>query len=111
MLEAMGHDYVRTAFAKGLTGRRVILVHVLRNAAIPIVAAGGTIFAFLLTGSVLVEMVFARPGLGRLMIQAINNRDFPMVQGLILVFGLIISLTNLASDLFIGVLDPRVSFD
>lgn len=111
MLEAMGHDYVRTAYAKGLTPRRVVLKHVLRNATIPIVAAASTMFALLLTGSVVVEMVFARPGLGRLMVQAINNRDFPMVQALILVFGLAITMSNLVSDLLISVLDPRVNLD
>jgi peptide/nickel transport system permease protein len=110
VLETLGEDYVRTARAKGLPGRVVIIKHVLRNASIPILAATGTMFALLLTGSVVVEIVFARRGLGWLMVGAINNRDFPMVQGLILIFGTIIVLVNATTDLLCGFLDPRASY-
>jgi peptide/nickel transport system permease protein len=111
MLDALGEDFVRTAYAKGLRERVVLFTHALRNAAIPLIAAGGTMFAFQLTGSVVVETVFSRRGLGRLVVYSIFNRDFPMVQGLILVFGFTIALTNLVSDLLIGLMDPRVSYD
>ena len=111
ILEELNQDYVCTAYSKGLPQSHVIFRHVLRNAAISIVAAAGTMFAYLLTGSVIVEMVFARRGLGRLMIGAINGRDFPMVQGLILIFGTVIVLANLSSDLLIGLIDPRVSHE
>jgi peptide/nickel transport system permease protein/oligopeptide transport system permease protein len=109
-LEVLGQDYVRTARAKGLAGTFIVLKHVLRNAAIPVVAAAGTMFAYLLTGAVVVEIVFSRRGLGQLMVAAINGRDFPLVQGLILVFGVIIVLVNLATDLLLATLDPRVSY-
>jgi peptide/nickel transport system permease protein len=110
MLEVLGQDYVRTAQAKGLPGRDVVSKHVLRNAAITLVAAASTMFAYLLTGAVVVEIVFSRRGLGWLMINAITGRDFPLAQGLILVFGTIIVLANLVTDLFLGYLDPRVSY-
>jgi ABC-type dipeptide/oligopeptide/nickel transport system permease component len=110
VLEVLGQDYVRTAQAKGLPGRRVIVKHVLRNAAITLVAAASTMFAYLLTGAVVVEIVFSRRGLGWLMINAITGRDFPLAQGLILVFGTIIVLANLITDLVMGYLDPRVSY-
>jgi peptide/nickel transport system permease protein len=111
LLDALNQDYVRTAHSKGLAPRVVVVRHALRNAAIPVTAAAGTMFAYLLTGSVVIEMVFSRRGLGWLMITAINGRDFPLVQGLILVFGTIIILANLATDLFVGTIDPRVSHE
>lgn len=110
MLEVLSQDYVRTARAKGLPGLVIVARHVLRNAAITLVAAASTMFAHLLTGSVVVEVVFSRRGLGWLMINAITGRDFPLAQGLILVFGVIIVLVNLMTDLFMGYLDPRASY-
>jgi peptide/nickel transport system permease protein len=109
-LEVLGQDYIRTARAKGLPGAVVTTKHVLRNAAIPVTAAAGTMFAHLLTGAVVVEIVFSRRGLGWLMVTAINGRDFPLAQGLILVFGAVIVLVNLATDLLLAALDPRVSY-
>jgi ABC-type dipeptide/oligopeptide/nickel transport system permease component len=111
MLEVLNQDYIRTARSKGLTRRMVVIRHALRNAAIPVTAAIGTMFAYLLTGSVVIEMVFSRRGLGWLMVTSINGRDFPLVQGLILVFGTIIVLVNLITDLLIGAIDPRVSHE
>jgi ABC-type dipeptide/oligopeptide/nickel transport system permease component len=111
MLEAMANDYVRTAFAKGVREPSVVLKHVLRNALIPIVSTGGTMFALLLTGSVVVESVFSRRGLGRLLVHSIFNRDFPMVQGLVLLFGVAIVVTNLLTDLWVSRLDPRISYE
>jgi ABC-type dipeptide/oligopeptide/nickel transport system permease component len=110
MLEALTQDHVRTAHAKGLSGKTVVLKHVLKNASITLVAAASTMFAYLLTGSVVVEIVFARKGLGQLMINAIAGRDFPLAQGLILVFGVVIVVVNLFTDLALGFLDPRVSY-
>jgi len=110
MLEAMTQDYVRTAEAKGLPSRSVIIRHVLRNAGITLVAAASTMFAYLLTGSVVVEIVFSRKGLGQLMISAISGRDFPLAQALILVFGTAIVVVNLFTDILMGLLDPRVSY-
>jgi peptide/nickel transport system permease protein len=110
VLEALNQDYVRTARAKGLTERTVILRHVLRNAGITVLAAASTMFAYLLTGSVVVEIVFSRKGLGQLMINAIVGRDFPLAQALILVFGTLIVIVNLFTDLLMGALDPRVTY-
>ena len=111
MLEIMGEDFIRTARAKGLNPVSVQLKHAFRNAAIPIVTAASALSAFLFTGSVIVEVVFSRRGLGALIVSAINARDFPMVQGLILVFGVTIVFFNLLSDLVCGWLDPRVSYE
>jgi peptide/nickel transport system permease protein len=111
MLEVLNQDYIRTARSKGLSQRIVVIRHALRNAAIPVTAAIGTMFAYLLTGSVVIEMVFSRRGLGWLMITSINGRDFPLVQGLILIFGTIIVLANLFTDLLIGAIDPRVTHE
>jgi ABC-type dipeptide/oligopeptide/nickel transport system permease component len=110
MLEALNQDYVRTARAKGLPGRTVVAKHVLRNAGITLVAAASTMFAYLLTGSVVVEIVFSRKGLGQLMITAITGRDFPLAQALILVFGTVIVVVNLFTDIAMTFLDPRVSY-
>ena len=110
MLETLTQDFVRTAHAKGLRTRVVVLKHALKNAAIPVVASASTLFAYLITGSVVVEVVFSRRGLGALMIAGINGRDFPVVQGLILIFGALIVLVNTLADLIMGFLDPRVSY-
>jgi ABC-type dipeptide/oligopeptide/nickel transport system permease component len=110
MLETLGQDFVRTAWAKGLPQRTVVVKHVLRNAAIPLVAAAGTMFAYLLTGAVVVEMVFARRGLGWLMVTAVNSRDFQLTQALMLVFGTAIVMMNAVTDLLMMVIDPRISY-
>jgi len=110
MLETLTLDFIRTAQAKGLPSRVVVLKHALKNAAIPVVASASTLFAYLITGSVVVEVVFSRRGLGALMIAGINGRDFPVVQGLIIIFGAFIVLVNMVTDLLMGYLDPRVSY-
>jgi peptide/nickel transport system permease protein len=106
--EVMNQDYVRTARAKGLRARTVVIQHALRNGLIPVVTVIALQFAALLTGSVVVENVFSRPGVGRLVVGAVQARDYPVVQGalLFLVVGFI--LVNLVADLFYGVLDPRI---
>jgi ABC-type dipeptide/oligopeptide/nickel transport system permease component len=108
MLEVLGQDYVRTARAKGLGESRVLAVHSLRNASIPIVTLLGLQFAQLLGGAVVTETIFAWPGIGRLVVEAIFNRDFPVVQGVVLVVSLIFVAVNVLVDLSYAVLDPRI---
>ena len=108
MLDVLGEDYVRTARAKGLGERAVIYKHALRNAAIPIVTVIGLNFGHLLGGTIVIETVFARPGLGKLLLDAILGRDYPVVQGVTLVIALIFVLVNLLTDLTYAVFDPRL---
>jgi ABC-type dipeptide/oligopeptide/nickel transport system permease component len=108
MLEVLGQDFVRTARAKGLGEWRVLSVHALRNASIPIVTLLGLQFAQLLGGAVVTETIFAWPGIGRLVVEAIFNRDYPIVQGVVLVVSLIFVAVNLLVDLSYAVLDPRI---
>jgi len=108
MLEVMQQDYVRTARAKGLSSTRVIVRHSLPNALIPVVTLLGLQLAFLVGGSVITETIFAIPGIGRLLIDAIRGRDYPVVQGIVVVIGALVMFTNLLVDLSYGFLDPRV---
>ena len=108
MLEVLGQDYVRTARAKGLGEARVLVVHALKNASIPIVTLLGLQFAQLLGGAVVTETIFAWPGIGRLVVEAIFNRDFPVVQGVVLVVSLIFVAVNVLVDLSYAALDPRI---
>ena len=108
MLEVLGQDYVRTARAKGVGEVRVLAGHALKNAAIPIVTLLGLQFAQLLGGAVVTETIFAWPGIGRLVVEAIFNRDFPVVQGVVLVVSLIFVAVNLLVDLAYVALDPRI---
>lgn len=109
LLEVLSQDYVRTARAKGVTERGVNLKHALRNALIPTVTIMGLQFGGLIGGAVIVESVFARPGLGRLAVNSILTRDFPMVQAVVLFGALGYVLINLLVDLLYGLLDPRIS--
>ena len=111
ILEVIREDYVRTAWAKGLAGRSVIVRHVLRNALIPVVTVLGLAFAGLLGGTVFIENVFARPGIGRLAVNAIATRDYPAVQGIVLFTASVYALVNLGVDLLYGLLDPRIRYD
>jgi peptide/nickel transport system permease protein len=108
MLEVLGRDYVRTARAKGLAGRRVIVGHALRNALIPLVTVIGLQFGALLGGAVITETIFAWPGVGRLTIQAIQSKDLPLVQACVLFLAMIFVLANLVVDLLYAYLDPRI---
>lgn len=108
MLEVLGQDYVRTARAKGVAEPRVLGVHALRNAAIPIVTLLGLQFAQLLGGAVVTETIFAWPGIGRLVVEAIFNRDFPVVQGVVLMVSLVFVAINVLVDVAYAVLDPRI---
>lgn len=108
MLEVLHQDYVRTARAKGAPERTVIYRHALRNALLPVVTIVGMQFGALLGGAVVTETVFAWPGIGRLAITAIGQRDFPLVQGCVLVVSLLFSLLNLVVDILYTIIDPRV---
>jgi peptide/nickel transport system permease protein len=110
MLSVLSEDYIRTAFAKGLAPRRVLLRHALKNASLPVVTIIGIGFALLIGGAVVTESVFALPGLGRLTVDAIIRRDYPVIQGVILVVSGVYVLINLAVDLLYVVLDPRIRF-
>ena len=111
MLEVMGEDYVRTARAKGLTGGRVLVKHALANALIPVVTVAGLQLGQLLAGSIVLESVFALPGLGRLALGAIAARDLPVVQGVTLFVAATIVLVNFLVDLAYAYLDPRIRYD
>jgi peptide/nickel transport system permease protein len=108
MLEELGQDYVRTARAKGLPERQVIYGHALRNALIPIVTVLGLQFGALLAGAIVTETIFSWPGIGRLTIQAISNRDYYLVQGCILCIGLTYVAVNFLTDMAYSALDPRI---
>ena len=110
MLEVLSQDYVRTARAKGVRQRSILFLHALKNAAVPIVTVIGIGVALLIGGAVVTESVFAIPGLGRLTIDAIVRRDYPVIQGIVLMFSFIYVLVNLAIDLIYTALDPRIQY-
>jgi peptide/nickel transport system permease protein len=110
MLEVLAQDYIRTAQAKGLDERHVLYGHALKNAAVPIVTVIGIGFALLISGAVVTETVFAIPGLGRLTVDAILRRDYPIIQGVTLLFSAIYVVVNLAVDLSYLFLDPRIRY-
>lgn len=110
MLEVLGEDYVRTAMAKGVPYRVVIWRHALRNALLPVVTVVGLYLGILIGNSVLTEIVFSRPGLGKLIVGAVNQRDYTLLQGLLIFYTLIVAFVNLATDLTYGWIDPRVKF-
>jgi peptide/nickel transport system permease protein len=109
VLEALSAEHVRTARAKGLGARAVLNWHVLRNALLPLVTVTGVQLAYLLSGVVVVEIVFAWPGLGQLALQSVQARDYPVLQGAVLLFALVFLVLNLVVDLLYSVLDPRIS--
>lgn len=110
LLEILGQDYMRTARAKGLVPMRILLRHGLKNAAVPIVTTLGAGIALLIGGVVVTESVFGIPGLGRLTVDAIVRRDYPVIQGVILVFAIAYVLINLAVDLIYVLVDPRIRY-
>jgi peptide/nickel transport system permease protein len=111
MLEALASDYARTARAMGLTGRRVVFVYALRNAMLPIVNILGMVFSFLLGANVLVEQVFAWPGIGAYAVKSVIASDYAAVQGFVLMMAVLFILLNLAVDLVAAAMDPRVRYD
>lgn len=110
MLEVLSQDYVRTAKAKGVGSRTILFLHALKNAAVPIVTVIGIGVALLIGGSVVTESVFAIPGLGRLVVDAILRRDYPVIQGVVLLFSFMYVLVNLGVDLLYTVFDPRIRY-
>lgn len=110
MIEVFSEDFVRTARSKGLTERAVVVRHALKNALIPVITILGLEFGGLLAGAVITETVFSYPGIGQLLIKSINNRDFPIVQGTLLLFAIQFVLINLVVDLLYARVDPRISY-
>ncbi|MEO7733284.1 MAG: ABC transporter permease [Kofleriaceae bacterium] len=108
MVEVIGEDYVRTARAKGLPERRVLFVHALRNALLPVITVAGLQFGSLLSGAIIIENVFSRPGLGATLVDAIKERNYPVVQGVVLVIAVIYVVVNMGVDLAYGLADPRI---
>ena len=111
MLEVLSLDYVRTARAKGLRQGRVVVKHAFRNALVPVVTIGGLQFGQLMSGAVLTETVFAWPGIGRLLVDSIQARDYPVVQASVLLIAVTFILINIAVDLIYGFVDPRIRYD
>ncbi|SHG15658.1 peptide/nickel transport system permease protein [Desulfacinum infernum DSM 9756] len=111
ILDTIREDFVRTAYAKGVAERVVLYKHVLRNAMIPIVTLGGLYAVVLIGSSVMVEIVFSRPGLGKLMVGAIKQRDYTTLQSVMVIYAVIVVMINLAIDLIYGLIDPRIKYD
>ena len=107
VLETLQQDYIRTARAKGLRRRRVVVVHTLRNSLIPVVTAAGPILGFLITGSFVIEQIFAIPGIGRYYVTAVTGRDYSVVMGLTVLLAMIVIIANMVVDILYGILDPR----
>lgn len=111
MIDALSQDYVRTAMAKGLAHRPVVLRHAFRNALIPIATIIGTYIPALLAGAVFIETIYSWPGMGRLFVDSVNDRDYPVVMGLALILAIIILLANLLTDVAYALIDPRIRYD
>jgi len=107
-LDTIRQDYIRTAWAKGLSERLVVIRHILKTSLIPVVTTLGPTFAFLVTGSIVVETVFNIPGIGRAFVTAVSSRDYPMILGTTILFSLIIAIANLVVDVMYVFIDPRV---
>lgn len=110
LLEVLGEDFIRTAKSKGLASYLVLRKHALKNALIPVITIAGLQFGFLLSGTIIVETVFNFPGLGWLLIQSVNARDYPVLQGLMLIFALEFLIINLFVDMLYGAVDPRIRY-
>jgi peptide/nickel transport system permease protein len=111
MLEVMRQDYIRTAWSKGLRERVVVIRHALKNGLMPVVVLSGMGLSMIIGGAVIVEQVFNVPGMGRLMVDSINNKDYPYVQGVTLVIAATVMIVNLLVDLSYGWLDPRIRYN
>lgn len=111
MLDALGQDYVRTARAKGVSEFKVVVKHALKNALTPVITYLGTLIASLLTGSFIVERLFSISGIGRYFVQSISDRDYTMIMGITIFFGVFVVLCNLLADIVLAIIDPRVKLD
>lgn len=110
MLGVLTEDYIRTARAKGVGPSRLVVTHALRNGLIPIITVVGLYFGTLIGNSVLTEIIFNRPGLGKLIIGALNARDYTLLQGLMIIFAICVIVVNTLTDLAYGLVDPRVKY-
>jgi peptide/nickel transport system permease protein len=110
MLEVMRQDYIRTARAKGVPGHRVLMVHAFRNTLIPLVTMLGFEIGGLLAGAVIVEQIFSWPGMGRLFLDSIGSRDYPLIMGLVLIFATMNIIGTMVADVLYAVVDPRVTY-
>lgn len=111
MLDVLGQDYIRTAKAKGVSGTRVIFGHALKNSLIPVITYFGPMLAYIVTGSLVVEQIYAVPGIGRAFVSSITNRDYPMIMGTTIVLATLIVIMNLVSDILYKVVDPRINLE
>lgn len=111
MLDVLGQDYIRTAKAKGVSGTKIIFGHALKNALIPVITYCGPMLAYIVTGSLVVEKIFAVPGIGRAFVNSITGRDYPLIMGTTIVLATLIVVMNLVSDLLYKVVDPRITLE
>ena len=111
MLDVLGQDYIRTAKAKGVSGTRIIFGHALKNSLIPVITYFGPMLAYITTGSLVVEKIFAVPGIGRAFVNSIINRDYPLIMGTTIVLATLIVVMNLVSDILYKVVDPRITLE
>lgn len=109
MLDVLGQDYIRTAKAKGVSGGRIVFGHALKNALLPVITYLGPMIAYIVTGSLVVEQIFAVPGIGRAFVSSISSRDYPMIMGTTIVLAVLIVAMNLLSDVLYKVVDPRIN--
>ena len=111
MLEVIRQDYIRTARAKGVPGFKVIFGHALKNSLIPVITYFGPMLAYIVTGSIIVEQIFAVPGIGRAFVNSITGRDYPLIMGTTIILACLIIIMNLVSDLLYKIVDPRIELD
>lgn len=111
MLDVLGQDYIRTARAKGVSGKDIIFGHALKNSLIPVITYFGPMLAYIVTGSLVVEQIFAVPGIGRAFVNSITGRDYPLIMGTTIVLAVLIVVMNLVSDILYKVVDPRITLE
>jgi oligopeptide transport system permease protein len=111
MLDVLGQDYIRTAKAKGVSGAKIIFGHALKNSLIPVITYFGPMLAYIVTGSLVVEQIFAVPGIGRAFVNSITNRDYPLIMGTTIVLAALIVVMNLVGDILYKVVDPRITLE
>ena len=111
MLDVLGQDYIRTARAKGVSGTKIIFGHALKNALIPVVTYFGPMLAYIVTGSLVVEKIFAVPGIGRDFVSSITNRDYPVIMGTTIILAALIVIMNMLGDIMYKIIDPRIKLD
>ena len=111
MLDVLGQDYIRTAKAKGVSNRDIILKHALKNSLIPVITYFGPMLAYIVTGSLVVEKIFAVPGIGRAFVNSITGRDYPLIMGTTIILAALIVIMNLVSDILYKIADPRITLE